>query len=99
MSSPITVPGPTRVSVSLSCTDSIPRLLSWRCTERLLPGEHRHVDSTRRALTSDRLDGIVQSLEPKRVGRHQLQREAVRGTLAQREFHGAIRVATGALQR
>ena len=62
-----------------------------------IPRHQRGVDHVRHALAADRLDREVDVLQPEAVRRHQLQREALRGELLQRQLAGLVAVAARAL--
>src|SRR5215470_12134778 len=63
----------------------------------LLPGHQRRVDHILHTLAADRADGEVHVLEPEPVGRHQLERKALRSELRQRQLAGLVAVAARAL--
>src|SRR5688572_24426093 len=68
-------------------------------TVRLLPRHYRYVDRPLRSLAAYRLDGVVDVLQAEAVGRHQLEREALRTEVVEGELHRAVRMAARALQR
>src|SRR3954447_3693845 len=62
-----------------------------------LPWHERSVDHVLHAFVADRADREVDILEPEFVGRHQLERKAVRRELRQRELACPVAVAARAL--
>src|SRR6266849_11113864 len=63
------------------------------------PGENRDVDGPRCPLPANGPDGVVHLRQSERMGRHKLEREAVRRQLMQGELHRPVGMATRALQR
>ena len=51
------------------------------------------MDRAGRSLAADGFDRVVDLRQSERVRHHQLEREAMRGELMQRELHGAVIVA------